>query len=354
MARIRSIKPGFFLNEDLASLPFQWRLLFVGLWTQADREGRLEDRPLRLKASLFPYDDLNIDDGLGCLANAGLIIRYERDTQKLIAIPTWTRHQMPHRMEPPSELLGPNGERDELGHAPNEKRRHAIYERDRHRCLYCDRNLKNDVRARCVDHVIPIARGGSHNDLNLVTACKPCNAKKNDKTPAEAGLRWPDGYGECLDDQGVDGTVNGQRTSVPLGREGKGVDPDQGRSTSAGALRARFERFWVEYPKKVGKDAAWKEWLKRSPNDALTDQMIDVVRSQVASEQWLKDGGQFIPHPRTWLHQGRWQDEVESPSPDARQSAPDYIEDVGYCFHSPKCTESDVCRAKRAAERTAS
>lgn len=78
-----------------------------------------------------------------------------------------------------------------------------------------------------------------------------------------------------------------------------------------GDARVRFERFWDEYPRKVGKDAAWREWLKRSPDDDLTDQMIAAVRHQRASAQWVKQGGEFIPHPRTWLHQGRWQDEPD-------------------------------------------
>lgn len=83
----------------------------------------------------------------------------------------------------------------------------------------------------------------------------------------------------------------------------------KGRELNLTALRARFERVWAVYPKKVGKDAAWGEFQKRSPDDDLTDVMIAAVKVQRASEQWRKDGGQFIPNPRTWLHQGRWQDE---------------------------------------------
>lgn len=80
--------------------------------------------------------------------------------------------------------------------------------------------------------------------------------------------------------------------------------------------RARFERFWDAYPRKTGKDAAWKEWLKRSPSNDLTDAMIGKVHEQRASTQWLKDAGEYIPHPRTWLHQGRWQDEISiAPAP---------------------------------------
>jgi len=83
MPRARNIKPGFFKNEDLIELPFEARLLFIGLWTLADREGRLEDRPKRIKIELFPEDDCNVDDLLRQLADKKLIIRYEVDGEKV-------------------------------------------------------------------------------------------------------------------------------------------------------------------------------------------------------------------------------------------------------------------------------
>lgn len=347
MARIRSIKPGFFLNEDVASLPFQWRLLFVGLWTQADREGRLEDRPMRLKAALFPYDAVSIHDGLVELEKIGLIVRYEGDGQKLIAIPTFGKHQIPHRMEPPSELPGVNGERDGMGFAPNEKRRAAIYERDGMACSYCGRDLSENVRARCVDHVIPLARGGSHNDANLVTACKTCNGKKSNKTPEEAGFPWPAGYGEVRMASPVNGVVNDPRTVDPL--EGKGTvqgnGAREGNGTTAQPLRERFERFWAGYPKKTGKDAAWREWLKRSPSVDLTERILASVQQQRSSSQWLKDGGQFIPHPRTWLNQGRWQDEAEVPA----ERQPWICPHVKRCDHREMCENNSILGRPRKA-----
>ena len=53
MARARNIKPGFFDNETLGELPALTRLLFIGLWCLADREGRLQDRPKRIKKELL-------------------------------------------------------------------------------------------------------------------------------------------------------------------------------------------------------------------------------------------------------------------------------------------------------------
>jgi len=72
-----------------------------------------------------------------------------------------------------------------------------------------------------------------------------------------------------------------------------------------------FDLFWKAYPKKVGKDAAYKAFAKRKPDEQLVKTMIASVRRQADTEQWKKDGGQFIPHASTWLNEGRWQDETE-------------------------------------------
>jgi hypothetical protein len=107
MARTRDLKPGFFTNEDLAQLPPLARLLFQGLWCHADREGRLEDRPARLKVQILPYDDCDADDLLNKLASAGFIRRYQVDFAKFIQVVTFTDHQKPHPKEQVSEIPPP-------------------------------------------------------------------------------------------------------------------------------------------------------------------------------------------------------------------------------------------------------
>jgi hypothetical protein len=104
MARARNIKPGFFKNEDLAELDPFARLLFIGLWTIADRAGRLEDRPKRIKAELFPYDNVDVDELLKELKNFGFILRYTAEGMKYISIPKFTIHQNPHKNESPSVI----------------------------------------------------------------------------------------------------------------------------------------------------------------------------------------------------------------------------------------------------------
>lgn len=69
-----------------------------------------------------------------------------------------------------------------------------------------------------------------------------------------------------------------------------------------------FARFWVCYPKKVGKKAAQKAFQNAQNRPRIDDLLKAIDRARV-SEQWRKDGGQFIPNPATWLNQGRWDDE---------------------------------------------
>lgn len=109
MARARNIKPGVFKNEDLVELPFEDRLLFMGLWTLADRRGRLEDRPRRIKMEIFPADDVDVEAALGRLASTGMITRYEVRDCRVIAIPAFLKHQRPHQNEAESILPDEDG-----------------------------------------------------------------------------------------------------------------------------------------------------------------------------------------------------------------------------------------------------
>jgi hypothetical protein len=115
MARARSIKPGFFSNEDLIELPFEYRLLFAGLWTIADRAGRLEDRPKRIKLNVFPGDPVDIEAGLQALAKYNFIVRYEVAGTKYIQIVAWSKHQSPHVKEAASTIPAPGEYRADTG-----------------------------------------------------------------------------------------------------------------------------------------------------------------------------------------------------------------------------------------------
>jgi uncharacterized protein YdaU (DUF1376 family) len=75
-----------------------------------------------------------------------------------------------------------------------------------------------------------------------------------------------------------------------------------------------FDTFWSAYPKKTGKDAARTAWKKKKPR---IDDVMFALSWQLQSEQWKKNGGQFIPNPATYINQGRWQDEPQTETMEA-------------------------------------
>ena len=110
MARTRYLKPDYFMDEDLADLDFKYRHGFQGLWVHADRAGRLEDRPKKLKALIFPYDDVDMDEVLETLSRhikrSGIpfIIRYSVNGRNYIQILCFEKHQMVHKQEQDSKF----------------------------------------------------------------------------------------------------------------------------------------------------------------------------------------------------------------------------------------------------------
>lgn len=77
---------------------------------------------------------------------------------------------------------------------------------------------------------------------------------------------------------------------------------------------AAFAEFWAFYPRRVGRTPAERAWAKLDPDPALRQTMLHALDVQKRSPQWTKDGGQFVPHPATWLNQRRWEDEPEKPA----------------------------------------
>jgi len=256
MARARNIKPSFFKNELLVEMGAFDRLLFIGLWCLADREGRIEDRPKRIKMELFPCDAFDVDSGLQELARNGFVTRYEVGGVRVISIVNFHKHQTPHGTEKDSELPDETGamtvhERGSNGYVTGSKR-------------------KNNVKTE------------EGNGDSLLDTCDP---------PVK---------------------TQGKNTLNPDSLNPDSLNTPKPPAKSPGVVE-RFERFWRAYPRKVGKDAAKRAFEKRKPDERLLAAMLAAVALQSQTDEWRKEGGQFIPHPATWLNQGRWQDEVAGP-----------------------------------------
>ena len=122
-----------------------------------------------------------------------------------------------------------------------------------------------------------------------------------------------------------------------------------------------FESFWKVYPRKVGKEKC-RNWFKsHKPKEDLVQKMIEAVEEQKKSKQWSDP--QYIPHPYTWLNQGRWEDEL-TPSKDSTfQSMPknpiqweeakgsSFEEDLELCRNHPEILNGmDKYNPERANE----
>lgn len=98
MGRIRTIKPDFFRHEALqelqASTNLPVMLVFEGLWTQADREGRFKWAPRILKLDILPFLDFSMEATLAALATAAFVRHYKVDDKEFGDIPSWSRHQV--------------------------------------------------------------------------------------------------------------------------------------------------------------------------------------------------------------------------------------------------------------------
>lgn len=226
MARSRNIKPGLFKNEILGVADPLYTLAFQGLWLIADREGRLEDRQLRIKAETFPYrEGIDMAAILGWLQQEGFILRYQADDKHYIQILNFKKHQNPHKNESPSEIPAPS-------------------------------NSEFVPKKSVLVSSESEALGLIPDSLNLIPDSLSCSPSASES--AEDG----------------------------------------------------FATFWERYPKKVAKPQALRAWKKIKPAGQVLASLMAALEKQKASADWLKDAGQFIPFPASWLNARRWEDEA--------------------------------------------
>ncbi len=140
------------MNDQLAEIEPLGRLLFAGLWCIADREGRLEDRPKRIKAEVLPYDDCDVDELLNQLAEREFIIRYEVDGKKYIQVTNFSKHQNPHKNEKPSEIPAPDNSSTSTVHVPE---KHSTNPADSFNMIPDSFNMIPGSKSSCPESSLP-------------------------------------------------------------------------------------------------------------------------------------------------------------------------------------------------------
>lgn len=254
MARMRSIKPEFFKDQDLAEeLPGRdgrdARQLYVGLWGLADEHARLRGDARYIKGEIYPYDDditpADVERFIDMIVASGRAVRYRVRSSVYLFLPKLDEHQ---RLEPdkvPSRLPGP----DDGAPLP-----------------------------------APTPPSGSGADSS---ESRTDESAQGQAMPNDLALKH----------------VAGSRLHVA------------GSSKHVGAARknradADFDEFWKTYPRREAKAAARKAWDK-----ALSRASPDQIIAGAAAYRDLPSREQkFTKHPATWLNSDCWLDERTPPS----------------------------------------
>lgn len=116
--------------------------------------------------------------------------------------------------------------------------------------------------------------------------------------------------------------------------ESESESESKSESERTRAREDAFGRFWAAYPRHTAKQTAEAAFRKLNPDERLLQIILTAIEKQKASPQWTRDGGQYIPHPATWLNQRRWEDETPKVStgrvvPAQQYSQREYHEEEG-------------------------
>jgi hypothetical protein len=124
-------------------------------------------------------------------------------------------------------------------------------------------------------------------------------------------------------DKGNEHVLNTCSTGVEQNRTEKRREEEIREDTTPplppqGGVSVAFETFWKTSPRKTGKASASRSFERAVKKGVPAEKIIAAVETHKRGAGWKKDNGQFIPHPTTWLNQGRWDDEVvpdQAPNP---------------------------------------
>ena len=341
--RSRNIKPGFFKNDVLAECSPLARLLFAGLWCMADREGRIEYRPKKIKAEVLPYDNCNIENLIEELTVRSFVTIYSVSDGTFLDIPTFLKHQHPHLRELPSTIPVP----PETGESPVPDQGQAVPRQG----SAPDRSLPGQGTARCQTRshavITPADLNEGATTLLITPQCDQDACEEQKQVDDENHTRECDpeceieaqvlpqhanekgrvvprhGLARCqaVPRQGSARLIPDSLLLIPdsltlipdsPAREVPANSPSKGKPARApGRVSSNglFDTFWRSYPKKQSKGQAEKAFRKINPDEQLLATMIATIERAKTSEDWCKEGGRFIPHPATWLNNRRWEDE---------------------------------------------
>jgi hypothetical protein len=269
MARIRSVKPEFWTDEDLADLSRDARLLYIGLWNIADEHGRLRGDPRYVKGQLFPYDDdlsrEAVDGLVDELAKVGKVVRYQAKGSSYLFLPTLHKHQRLDTAKVPSRLPAPPSENfpDESGKFPDETETGA------------DESVSEAGR--------PSAQVSAQSE-NFPDSSQP--------GADESALLY----------------VAGSRLQVAGSRDNPSAPPAADETPRS----PTFADFYAAYPLKKDRLDAEKAFNKALKKPGVTPEILVAAACSYRDDPTRKP--EFTKYPATWLNKGGWTDEPSPPA----------------------------------------
>lgn len=130
------------------------------------------------------------------------------------------------------------------------------------------------------------------------------NAGKKGGRPPKTKAKKPHGLGN----EKPYGSVLLKRKGIVKERNSNSKGKEVPPKSPKGEYTEEFLQFWGSYPKKIGKGDAFKSWNRINDRPSILDLMKSLAW-QKETDQWKRDGGQYIPMMATWLNQRRWEDE---------------------------------------------
>ncbi len=327
--RARDIKPGFFKSDQLAECSPWARLAFAGLWMLADREGRLEDRPKRIKAEILPYDNEDMDSLLNELQENELIIRYQVNGKRYVWIPKFLEHQRPHPNEKASEIPPYQPEQEVV--APKIEP------------VTCQEEKQSEPREQALaTKVQSTFNQGEKCFTPREQALRPSSLTPDILTPGSTPLYPPKGEPDAVA-SGESEQAETEKFVHPEPEERQEASQDTTLSPEQQAPKKRkksrkdrrnelpvrpqdFERWYSLFPRKDARQDAVCAWNDAEEDGVLPEITVleKALEWQISVNDWNpRTRRNYIPLPATYINARRWQDEPPivtraSPGPQAQ------------------------------------
>lgn len=265
MARIRSVKPEFWTDEDLADISRDARLMYIGLWNIADEHSRLRGDPRYVKGQLFPYDDdlsrEAVDGLVDELAKVGKVVRYQAKGSSYLFLPTLHKHQRLDTAKVPSRLPPPPSE-----------------------------NLSDE----------------SENFPDEATSGADESAQETSSQVSAQSENFPDSSQPGADESALL-YVAGSRLQVAGSRDNPPAPPAADETSPD----PTFADFYAAYPLKKDRPDAEKAFEKALKKPGVTAALLVAAACSYRDDPTRTP--QFTKYPATWLNKGGWTSEPTPP-----------------------------------------